>query len=86
MTVYKVVRCIVPYGVSCRAVYRTLIHYSCIYSEAAELPFAYSLWSGLWDYGYTYGSFAGYAISGRMHAVHGATYIRIHRQAWRTSV
>ena len=27
MTVYKVVRCIVPYGVSWRAVYRTLIHY-----------------------------------------------------------
>ena len=27
MTVYKVVRCIVQYGVSYRAVYRTLIHY-----------------------------------------------------------
>jgi len=25
--VYRAVRCIVPYGVSCRAVYRTLIHY-----------------------------------------------------------
>ena len=27
MTVYKVVRCIVLYGVSCRAVDRTTIHY-----------------------------------------------------------